>query len=211
MRVEHEFWRARWQEGQIGFHEGAPNAYLVKHHAWLAACKRILVPLCGKTHDLAFLAGEGHDVVGIELVEQAVAAFFTEHGVEPTVESGGALTRYSAGAITIFAGDLFAATPELIGHIDGIWDRAALVALPPEMRTRYVKHVRMLAPAATRELLVSIEYPDGAHPGPPFSVPATEVRETLAHATSIEDVGSGPDPQGRLGGTMIERCYQIGL
>jgi thiopurine S-methyltransferase len=209
--VDHEFWQARWQTGQIGFHEGAPNAYLVAHHGWLTPCKRILVPLCGKTHDLAFLAGHGHEVVGIELVEDAVRQFFAEHEVTPVVEPAGSLARYSAGAITVLAGDVFATTPELVGRIDGIFDRAALVALPPDLRTQYVAHLRTLAPTATRELLVSIEYPEGAHGGPPFSVLEPEVRERFASARSIEDVASGPDPQGRLDGKMVERCYQIAL
>ena len=209
--MDHAFWQSRWQQGQIGFHEGAPNAYLVQHHGWLVPCKRILVPLCGKTHDLAFLAGHGHEVVGIELVEDAVRQFFAEHGAEPRVEPAGGMTRYTAGAITILAGDFFAATPALVGEIDGIFDRAALVALPPDLRTQYVAHLRTLAPAATRELLLSIEYPEGAHGGPPFSVLEPEVRERFAAARSVEDVGSGPDPQGRLDGKMIERCYQVAL
>ena len=79
------FWNSRWAKGKIGFHEGAPNSYLVKHHDKLATCPRLLVPLCGKAVDLAYLAALGHEVVGVELVEDAVKAFFAEHAQTQTL------------------------------------------------------------------------------------------------------------------------------
>ena len=102
--MEHAFWFGRWQEGRIAFHEGQPNTFLTRHGSWLAGCRRILVPLCGKTEDLAYLAGQGHDVVGVELVEDAVRQFFTEHAVTPTISNVGAFSVYRAGAITVLAG-----------------------------------------------------------------------------------------------------------
>lgn len=202
------FWHARWQEGKIGFHEGTPNGYLVTHAAWLAPCRRILVPLCGKSEDLGFLAGHGHEVVGIELVESAVTQFFAEHGATPQIERAGDLAIYRGGAITVIAGDIFAVTADHVGAIAGIFDRAALVALPADMRGRYVEQLRRLAPAATRELLVSIEYAPEVHGGPPFSVEEPEIRALFPTAT-ITEVGYGPDPQGRLDGRMRERCYTL--
>jgi thiopurine S-methyltransferase len=205
--VEPSFWAARWQEGKTAFHEGAPNAYLTKHLDRLASCKRVLVPMCGKSEDLAFLASRGHEVVGIELVEDAVKQFFSAHDVTPDVSAADGLTRYVTGAITIYAGDLFDATSAHVGAIDGIYDRAALVALPADMRTRYVAHLRTIAPAARAELLVSLEIPPDKGGGPPFSVPEAEVR-SLFPGAEIEELGHGPDPQGR---GMTERCYALRL
>ena len=105
-----DFWESRWREGQIGFHEGAPNVFLNEHVAKLGASRRVLVPLCGKSEDLAFLAARGHAVVGVELVDDAVRAFFAEHGLTPTVTPRGVLTEYSHGPITLFSGDFFATT-----------------------------------------------------------------------------------------------------
>ncbi len=206
--MEHAFWLARWQEGKIGFHEGTPNQFLTRHHAWLADSRRILVPLCGKTEDLAYLAGHGHEVVGIELVEDAVKQFFTEHGTTPAVTSVDALNIYTAGPITIIAGDFFATTPGLVGPIDGVFDRAALVALPPELRDRYIAHLNILAPDMKRELLVSLDYPAGSAEGPPFSVDEAEVRARFA-SWVVEKVEEAPDVTGRAGGQMVERCYTI--
>jgi thiopurine S-methyltransferase len=203
--VEPSFWAARWQEGKTAFHEGTPNAYLARHVDRLGGHRRVLVPLCGKTEDLAFLASRGHDVIGIELVEDAVKQFFAEHAVTPTVTDANGLTRYTADAITIFAGDFFAVTGAHVGAIDAIYDRAALVALPADMRVRYIEHLRAIAPDARAELLVSREYPPERGGGPPFSVDEAEVRTLFAGAV-IEELGHGPDPQGR---GMTERCYAI--
>jgi thiopurine S-methyltransferase len=208
--MEPSFWVARWQEGKIGFHEGAPNQYLVAHAAWLADRRRVLVPLCGKSEDLAFLASRGHDVVGVELVEDAVKQFFDEHGTVAETEVSGSLVIYRAGAITVIAGDIFAVTTDHIGPIDAIFDRAALVALPPDIRARYAAHLRALTPDARRELLVSIEYPPEASNGPPFCIEEPEVRRIFA-GSSVTVLGGGPDPQGRLEGRMVERCYAIEL
>ena len=202
------FWQSRWQEGRTAFHEGRPNTFLSRHHSWLAGCRRILVPLCGKSEDLAYLAGQGHEVVGVELVEDAVRQFFAEHAATPAVEQRGGFAAYTAGALTILAGDFFATTTALVGAVDGIYDRAALVALPPDMRGRYVEHVRAIAPAAKRELLISLEYPAGSMEGPPFSVDEVEVRARFADAT-IERVDEAPDARGRADGKLLERCYTI--
>lgn len=205
--MEHSFWRERWQQGQTRFHEGKPNRLLAAHMGVLADCRRILVPLCGKAEDLAFLAGEGHDVVGIELVEDAVRQFFDEHAATPAITSRGDLKIFSAGAITLIAGDFFATTRDDVGPIDGIYDRAALVALPAEMRERYVAHTFAIAPAAARELLIVFDDPLARPDGPPFSIPDAEVRARYA-SRSIELLASEPpvDINGRM---LVERCYAI--
>jgi len=201
--MDHAFWRARWNEGRIAFHEGKANTFLARHGDWLAPCRRILVPLCGKTEDLAYLASRGHEVIGIELVEDAVRQFFAEHTTTPEITTRDGLAIYRAGLITIIAGDFFATTRELVGAIDGIYDRAAIVALPPDIRSRYVAHLRAIAPAAQRELLVSIDYPPGFAEGPPFSVDADEVRTWFPAAQLVDE---GNDQRGRA-----ERCYTIEL
>ena len=193
--MEANFWQSRWSEGRIGFHEGRPNALLVQHAAQLGAARRVLVPLCGKAEDLAWLAGQGHQVVGVELVESAARAFFTEHGAEPSVERRGHFTAFTAGAITVLAGDFFAATPEVLGPIDALYDRAAVIALPTEMRADYVEHVRALLPHTAPGLIVTVEYPQALMSGPPFSVEETELRalcQGLPLELLAEVKGEGP-------------------
>jgi thiopurine S-methyltransferase len=178
--MDPDFWHSRWTAGQIGFHEGTPNAHLVAHVAVLGASRRVLVPLCGKSEDLVFLADHGHQVVGVELVESAVQAFFAEHGVTPLVSKEGSLTRYAAENITLLVGDFFATTPALLGPVDALYDRAALIALPAPMRSAYAKHVRALLPPGSPGLTITVEYPQELQSGPPFSVPEPELRAHYA-------------------------------
>ena len=202
------FWKSRWAEGKIGFHEGAPNAYLVKHHDKLATYPRVLVPMCGKAEDLAYLAARGHDVVGIELAADAIDQFFAEHAITPAVSDRAGLRVYEAGAITLLAGDFFATTRESVGSIEGVYDRGAIVALPPDMHARYATHLRALAPALKRQLLIAIEYPPGAYDGPPFTVTVDELRALYPDA-AIELVDQGRDPRNRADGKMFEFCYDL--
>jgi thiopurine S-methyltransferase len=175
--MEAEFWRSRWREGKIGFHEGRANRMLERHFGVLAGARRVLAPLCGKAEDLAYLARAGHEVVGVELVESAAQAFFDEHGLEPTVRDLGDHRLYEVGPYRLVAGDLFTAPSEALGPLDGLYDRAALIALPEPMRRSYVATLRRLLPTGAPGLVVTIDYDVAQMEGPPFAVPEALVRE----------------------------------
>jgi len=206
--MDPDFWHQRWSEGRTAFHQGKPNEHLVKHLARLDAGKRVLVPLCGKAEDLAWLAAQGHQVVGVELVETAVQAFFAERGVTPEVKRDGVFTRYTADAITVLAGDFFATTLDRLGPIDALYDRAALIALPPTMRADYVEHLRALLPEGAPGLVVTVEYPQDQMAGPPFSVPEAELRAHYAgcEVELLDDVAA----DGRVGDVNgREKCFRV--
>jgi thiopurine S-methyltransferase len=188
------FWRARWAAGQIAFHLATPNPSLLKHWPSLGAGHEVLVPLCGKSNDLAWLAGQGHAVTGVELAAEACAAFFAEHGLEPTVSAEGRFTRWNAGAVTILQGDFF----DLDGTFDAVWDRAALIALPPALRERYAAQVR--ARVRGPMLLVSFLYDGTRRDGPPFPVPDDEVRRLYPDAREIERVTVDEERWNEVGG-----------
>jgi thiopurine S-methyltransferase len=185
--MDHDFWLARWQSNQIGFHEGAPNVLLVSHLAALGlpAAARIFVPLCGKSQDMHWLRAQGFTVVGVELSRLAVAQFFAELGLTPVVSQAGQLERFEAGGVTLFAGDIFDLDQATLSAIDAIYDRAALVALPAPLRQRYAAHLIELT-AAAPQLLVTFEYDQTCRPGPPFSVLETEVRKHYAAAYRLK-------------------------
>lgn len=174
--MNREFWLDRWASGQIGFHEGAVNRHLQQH--WPDRPGTVLVPLCGKTHDLHALVARGHTVTGVELSAAACDAVFAEHGLTPTLDTWGPYVRRRHGALTVLEGDFFALT----GQWDAVWDRAALIALPPDMRPRYVAHLRTLLGPGAHVLLVTLDYPQAERAGPPFSVPADEVRSLWPEA-----------------------------
>jgi thiopurine S-methyltransferase len=176
--MEPAFWLERWKQGQHGFHregvhpdlEGRVDRFLDD------GPHRVLVPLCGKSHDLAWLADQGHTAVGVELSEVAVRAFFEEQERPFEVESAGALLVFRSDGLELWCGDVFDTTRDLLGPVDRVWDRAALVALPPPTRGRYAVHIRQLAPGGVL-LQNAFEYDQSVMSGPPFSVPLDEVRQ----------------------------------
>jgi hypothetical protein len=127
--MEHSFWHERWESGRIGFHQGKPNKLLLAHFdaLGLADRSRVFLPLCGKTRDIAWLLSQGYRVAGAELSELAIRQLFEELGVEPVISNLGQFKRYSATDIEIFVGDIFSLTAELLGPVDAVFDRAALV------------------------------------------------------------------------------------
>jgi thiopurine S-methyltransferase len=209
--MQPDFWHSRWAEGRIGFHEGTANALLQQHADWLQPARRIVVPLCGKAEDVAWLAKAGHAVVGVELVEEAVRAFFTERNLTPRRIERGSLVGYESGPITLWVADIFKATVDILGTFDGLYDRASLVALPEPMRSAYSSHLRTLLAPTGKGLVISFEYPQELMEGPPFSVPEAAVRSHFADRTtallSSCDVTTGR--LGALGARAIERCYGL--
>ena len=176
--MQPDFWHERWQENRIGFHRGEVMPLLEKHwHALqLPSSSRVLVPLAGKSLDMVWLAAQGHRVLGVELSSLAVVQFFEEHGLQPERRESPYGSHQVANHIELLCGDVFGVDAALLGDCAGVYDRAALVALPAEMRQQYVQTVYGALPAGCRGLLITLEYPQAEKVGPPFSVDETEVR-----------------------------------
>lgn len=180
------FWHNRWANNEIGWHERDFHPLLTAHFGALdlPADSRVFVPLCGKTRDIAWLLQQGYAVAGSELSELAVQQLFAELGVKPAVTCAGATQRYSAAGVDIFAGDIFALGAEHLGPVAAVYDRAALVALPPGVRDRYARHLLALTGNAP-QLVISFEYDQNAMAGPPHSVPGAEVWQLYGHAYAL--------------------------
>lgn len=214
--MEPDFWRQRWREGRIGFHRAEVLPSLVRYWPTLAlpAGSTVFVPLCGKSRDMAWLAAQGHRVVGVELVGSALQAFFEAEGLSPESDTlataGGSLVRHRAGPYTLFEGDLFDLDAAMLGDVAAIYDRAALIALPPDLRRRYVAHLDRIAPKAS-QLLVCLEYGEGEHEGPPFSVDAVEVvashGEARVHPLARQVLPKDDGPGGVS--VLTEAVYRI--
>ncbi len=179
--MDPSFWRAAWQEGRTAFHREEVNPTLLARAERLlgGGPKRVLVPLCGKTHDLAHLAELGHDVVGVELAEEALHALFGREGVEPRITEHGAHRVWDSGrGWRVVEGDVLTLAPEvpgLGGRFDRVWDRAALVALDPERRVAYARVLEGLLKPDGAVLLETFDFDSARKPGPPHAVPAAEV------------------------------------
>lgn len=175
--MEKSFWQARWQEGRIGFHEPAANPLLITHFKTLnlRPGNTVFVPLCGKSLDLDWLLSHDLHVIGIEFHQDAVDEVFARLGLIPSTTTIAGLTRKIAGNLTLFCGDIFALTTGLLGPVQATYDRAAIVALPPETRGLYATHVTAIT-AQAPHLMISFDYDQTLSDGPPFSVPEPELQ-----------------------------------
>ncbi len=180
--MHEDFWQARWARDEIGFHLDEVNPYLLRYWSQLSAQsgERVLVPLCGKTLDLRWLAAQGLQVLGVELSRKAIEDFFAEQGLQPQIEEQGAFVRFRAEAIELWCGDFFALAAADVEPCHLFYDRAALIALPLEMRQRYAAHLQAILPQVCRGLLVTLDYPQEQMNGPPFAVPAEQVQAFYA-------------------------------
>lgn len=208
--MEHDFWHDKWEANNIAFHEGNANPLLVEHfeQLTLAAGDRIFVPLCGKTVDIAWLLSHGCVVSGIELSELAVKQLFGDLGIEPSVTNEGSLKRYSAPGIDIFAGDIFELTKETLGHVNAVYDRAALVALPEPMRFQYSQHLSDICDGAT-QLLITFDYDQNHMNGPPFSISTEEVQQHYANRYTITSLDRANVAGGLKGQCVATECIWL--
>lgn len=198
--MEADFWHQKWQANQIGFHKAEANPLLIKHLPALGLAKgaRIFVPLCGKTLDIPWLLAEGYRVAGAELSAIAVEQLFDGMGVAPEVTEVSGMRRYSAEGVDIFAGDIFDLTGEDLGAVDAVYDRAALVALPDDMRARYAAHLADITGRAP-QLLITFGYDQAQMQGPPFSVPPDEVTRVHGPRYRMKPLHQGPVTGGLKG------------
>lgn len=182
------FWIERWQKGETGFHQAHGSDLLKRYWSALGlnGSGTVFVPLCGKSVDMVWLVAQGHRVVGNELSPLAVAEFFREQGLVPEVRREDGFEIHGVDAVTIWCGDFFAVPATDVGHVVAVYDRAALVAMPPEMQRKYASKLRELAGAAPI-LVVSLDYPEGEIVGPPFATPEAQVR-ALFEATHDIDI-----------------------
>lgn len=176
--MEPEFWLERWRESRTGFHQDVPTPLLLKHWPAVGAApgSRVFVPLAGKSLDMAWFASQGYRVLGAELSPLAVAQFFENQGIEPSVDETADGIHHLAGPIELVQGDVFALDANAVASCMAVFDRAAIIALPREMRARYVREVYGKLPSGCRGLLITLEYPQQEKEGPPFSVTEDEVR-----------------------------------
>jgi thiopurine S-methyltransferase len=198
--MDHDFWHQRWKSGQIGFHQQEINAALQRHGpaAGIVAGARVFLPLCGKTRDIGWLLAQGVRVAGAELSPIAVGQLFAELGMEPEIAALGAVERWSGPAIDIFVGDVMAVTAEMLGEVDSVFDRAALVALPAGMRADYAGHVTGISGGAP-QLLITFDYDQEQIGGPPFAVSAAEVERLYAGRYSLTCLERSPTAGGIRG------------
>jgi thiopurine S-methyltransferase len=194
--VDRDFWLDRWRSGNTGWHQTDVHPFLVKHGAWLlerpasrrAPRPRVFVPLCGASRDMFWLRRAGATVVGIDLAAEAPRRFFDDAALEPVVDRTCLFERWHADDVEFLVGDFFDADATVLGAFDAVYDRAALVALPPPARRRYAERMTALCPRGTRVLQVTFDYDAREMTGPPFAVHGEEVGALYGEAFDLRRV-----------------------
>ncbi len=212
-----DFWHERWRQGQIGFHADEPNALLTAYWQKMTpeAGSRVLVPLCGKSLDMVWLRAQGHKVRGVELSPLAVTAIFDEQGLVPQRRSIDGFSISYDDDLEVYCGDFFGLTKAHVADVSTAFDRAALVALPPEMQARYACHLMEILPPAACVLLITLEYDAAEMSGPPFSVATGQVQALFGSRFAISllhdrDAFAQGDPLIARGLSWLrERAYRL--
>ncbi len=210
--MDAEFWLNCWKNNHLGFQLEEPHPLLVAALPILPKVHRVFVPLCGKSPDLHLLA-QHYAVVGSELSAIACNDFFAEAGCEPAKENFAEHVLFSHQQVVIWQGDFFTLPAAAVKDIELVYDRAALIALPGELRERYVQNLRQYLPKATM-LLISLEYPQEEKVGPPFSVSEAEIFRLFAGAkiSKLADVdltGAGFARRRFLTSRLVESSWLI--
>lgn len=185
--MDKNFWLERWEKAETGFHQDEINPYLRRH--WpelkLAPGSVVFVPLCGKSLDMMWLRKQPHAVLGVELSPIAVKDFFSEYGMQPQELDSGKFDCMEADGIRLLCGDFFDLSKRELSNVSAVYDRASMVALPPAMRERYVKHLARILPSGCQILLITFDYPQEQMSGPPFAVTPDEVRALYGDVAKV--------------------------
>lgn len=208
-----EDWQQRWRDGRTGWHEPDGNAGLRRHWPASAGDREVLVPLCGASPDLRWLAESGSRVTGVELSELAAARFFAEQELAFDIVERAGMPCYRAQALPldIVCGDYFEFDD---AGYNALYDRGSLIALPPAARPAYIGHTDRLLTADPLRLVITLEYPQDAVNGPPFAVLPEELLgywPELREVSSCDDIDNAP-PKFRQAGlqALIEKRWLSG-
>ena len=206
--MEHAFWHARWAEGRIGFHQDEFNSQLQTYWSDLGVSSegQVLVPLCGKSGDMLWLRERGYSVMGVELNQSACEAFFAERDAEPVVRQYESYLYYGCDGVELLCGDVFSLSVAQLKDVSAVYDRAALVALPPEMRKQYAQMLIERLPVGVSVLLITMEF-EGEQ-GPPFSVLEPEVEALFSSRFKIERLSERSESAGRqdVAYRLMDKC-----
>lgn len=137
----------------------------------------VLVPLCGKSLDMYWLTERGHRVIGVDVSEIAIREVMKHSGQSFTESSRGPFTVFTGGPLQLWLGDFLKLKARYLSNIDAIYDKAALIALPPDQRKEYARVILQLCAPDTRIFQNTLEYEQTEMTGPPFSVRQNELQD----------------------------------
>lgn len=210
------FWQQRWQDNNIGFHQADVNPLLLQFMPTLnlKPGAKIFVPFCGATVDMAYLVQQGYQIIGSEISELACEQFFAEQNREYQLIEQDGFKIYQSENIQLYCGDHYQLQPEWFGDVCAVYDRAALIAVEPTLRKKYVEKLQQLIPGYVG-LLVTVNYADNGKSGPPFSISAQQAKRLFApmypkKIAELDDSAACRSLESRGYKSVVEDCYLLG-
>ncbi|EDO47942.1 predicted protein [Nematostella vectensis] len=202
-----DYWISRWENNETSWHKDAIQPCLLQHFDKLIPNKkgspkpRVLLPLCGKSLDLLWLADQGCQVVGVEGASKPIEEFYQENNLpfdtqtvlDPNTEAKVKCYYGRDRDIKIYQVDLFAISASLIGEFDAIWDRGSLSAIGLYIDNRGSRYANLLVSLLKphgRYMIENHHYIEdpGPHRGPPSDVPEKVLRELYGEMCEIENL-----------------------
>lgn len=187
------FWIDYWQTNAITWQNPEVSPWLRQYQdeflsmpSWCGDEKRltVFVPLCGKSVDLwHLLSVKNVEVIGNDCSGIACADFFSEFSIpgyeRVVINEDITLHRSTVLPLRLYEGDIFALTSQIVGRVDRVLDRAALVALhPSNIETKYMPLMCSLLSEEGSMLLASVsELPSPT--APPHCYTATQIESVL--------------------------------
>ena len=176
--MKREEWTQRYREGRTGWDIGKSPLELEAFIATLPPAQCVLIPGCGRAHEVIAFRGAGHSVIAVDYAEGAVEA---------------ARRNLGDHAECVHLADFFDETELPAAAFDICYERTFLCAIPVDRRLDYVRRIEALLRPGGRLaglFLYGAPEPDG----PPFPLLEHE-REALlgARFSLIESRSTGSD------------------
>ncbi len=198
-------WLKFWENNETNWHGDNVTQELIEYFELfeLEPRDKVFVPLCGKSLDMLYIMNQGFSVIGVEISEIGVRQFFNENNLTYKITKVDDFDLYSTENLEIYCGDFFALTSKHLNKVKSVFDRKSLIALEPEVRQKYVKHLNDIISVGARILLVTLQYPQHQMSGPPFSVNKSEVESLFSMTFESRELRSFNDIEN---GLKLERA-----
>ena len=198
-------WLKFWENNETNWHGDNVTQELIEYFELfeLEPRDKVFVPLCGKSLDMLYIMNQGFSVIGVEISEIGVRQFFNENNLTYKITKVDDFDLYSTENLEIYCGDFFALTSKHLNKVKSVFDRKSLIALEPEVRQKYVKHLNDIISVGARILLVTLQYPQHQMSGPPFSVNKSEVESLFSMTFESQELRSFNDIEN---GSKLERA-----
>lgn len=180
--LDSAYWQGRYDAGTTGWDRGGASPIL---RNWIASgalpAGRVLVPGCGRGHEVVTLAGAGFQVTGLDFAPSAVAA------VRERLQQSGL-------EADVIEADVFGWEP--VHGYDAVYEQTCLCALDPR---RWEEYERRLASWLVPGGRLAAAFMQSDSPtGPPFACPPAAMRRLFSPARWEwpDDLVAVPHPMG---------------